>query len=263
MSDQLTTTEKEASCEKRDNITPFKTPKIGPIKKVCTRSGANTASPLFTLSNVVALGQAIPQSTVNKQLESSLVLPCSDTMEKDSISYSPIFSPDLSANFQQSKSVTALPLELFEPCSPHNRMCDAHSSHPDSHPLTVPSSLPCSMDMSASFSCTTLALIDAVCQGDGPTASDMSCSLISGPDNVGEGNDVIVEKVPESPALIDSKLGDGMVADIHLHVAQSSHTLQENNLKADVIPVTTSSKVNAVAQQGPPCTQSQLKDLSL
>ena len=259
VSEQLATTEKETSCEKRDNITPFKTPKqkkIGPIKKACTRSGANTASPLFTLSNVVALGQAIPQSTVNKQPESSLVLPCSDTMEKDSISYSPIFSPDLSANFQQSKSVTTLPLEPFELCSPQNRMYDAHSSHPDSHPLTVPSSLPCSMDMSASFSCTTLALIDAVCQGDGPTASDMSCSLISGPDNVGEGNDVIVEKVPESPALIDSKLGDGMVADIHVHVAQSSHTLQEN--KTDVIPVTTSSKVNAVAQQGPPCTQSQL-----
>ena len=235
-----------------------------------------------------------------------LPLPCLDNREEDSISYSPIFSPDMSACFQQSHSLlhTLLSLEPFEPSSPVVAPLTASPNEPasDDHPLTVPNSLTCSMDMSNSFSCATLAMIDAVCNSNGLSTEnrapleDMSCSLISGVGEVKEEreNDGGVVKVAESPALLgddsemDIRLVNKKVGDIaqtvfsspgHEHSSTETkqnppnnqangHCSANSDVKShEIVPcssVTTSTGVcSSVYQPAPLPSQSRLKHLSV
>ena len=194
----------------------FKTPK-NPRKTLCRRKTASkpesigakfTSSPVISLCRVTTTS-ARPSSTTARQTENKLpeplpIIPKLDLSgEDDSISYSPLFSPDTSGFYLKSPSRsllhTPLPLEHFQHDSQHdsphrNKVTNTPSfMKPDSncqnkvpdtpttgeldtsdHPITVPNSLPCSLDMSTGFSRSTLAMIDAACE-----AVDMSCSIIT------------------------------------------------------------------------------------
>ena len=184
-------------------LSTFKTPK-NPQKTLCRRKTASkldsisirrfTSSPIIALSRVTTSSPqpSRPTQEPNMKLLETPPIPVQvmDVREDDSISYSPLVSPDSSAIFKKSSSFsllqTPLPLEHFQQSSPtvlpdKDKVPHSPSSNKpgdtSSHPLTVPSSLPCSMDVSSGFSRSTLALIDAACEA--LPLEDMSCSLIS------------------------------------------------------------------------------------
>ena len=239
--------------------------------------------------------QSTPHS--EKQTVHPLHLPCMDTGRDDSISYSPIFSPNVSVPFQHSQSRSLLnaplPVESFELSSPTvvplaqgEKVADVSTSNMTStgdRLLTVPNSLPCSMDMSSSFSCATFAMIDAVCDGEGltvesgppPQQGDMSCSLLSGAGEMEERqNDMEIMKVAESPTLdantsrptnsrTDEGVGQPLVYSPKLQhfsaVEKSNHQANVSVIQSHAIPATSA----AVAQSNLEPSQSRLKDLSL
>ena len=130
--------------------------------------------------------------------------------EEDSISYSPILSPDVIAQFCRSPSRsllhTPLSLESSRPGSSQHLCLSSgktslklasktNSPRTSDVPNTIPNSFPLSMEMSISFGCNTLAMIDAACGSEGEKTGEldrgdnMSCSLISGADEKEEDDE--------------------------------------------------------------------------
>ena len=179
---------------------------------------------------------ARPSSTTARETENKLpeplpIIPKLDLSgEDDSISYSPLFSPDTSGFYLKSPSRsllhTPLPLEHFQHDSQHdsphrNKVTNTPSfMKPDSncqnkvpdtpttgeldtsdHPVTVPNSLPCSLDMSTGFSRSTLAMIDAACE-----AVNMSCSIITEHNTHGH---VEADLVEGEAGLVEAGLVEG------------------------------------------------------
>ena len=142
--------------------------------------------------------------------------------EEDSISYSPILSPDVIPQFRRSLSHsllhTPLSLESSRPGSSQHIYLSSGKRSPNlpsetNSPCTsdalntIPNSFPLSMEMSVSFSSNTLAMIDAACGGEGEKMEEldkddnMSRSLISGADEKEENDE---EKKLEQVRGIDS-----------------------------------------------------------
>ena len=249
----------------------FKTPKQ--IKTLCRRRSrkeivtANTSSPIIA-SSQHAQASSIIQTSSNQP--PPIHLPCIDVKEDESISYSPIFSPDISASIRQSSSCsllhTPLPIEHMKqsPVS-QKQLTDTLSPHiypASDHPLTVPNSLPCSLDMSNSFSCATFAMIDAACCDASP--DDMSCSIISvAEDAEGENCKSVMMKVAESPAPLEDSCVMGNMA---LKSEQPNFTFAENSTNTNKITPDSHNLATAAltttGHQVPLSSQSRLKDLS-
>ena len=280
-----------------DEVFAFKTPKQRKGTGGMYLTKPVTTSPIVASLNKAEYTNNLQPTAeqhvhVHEQSEAPLIqhdLPCVDAIEDDSISYSPIFSPDMSANFQHSAShgllCTPLPLEPFEPnCrvvtpSQSKMVVDMPSPHKtgtSNHLLTVPNSLPCSMDMSSSFSCATFAMIDAVCDGNGESPEGMSCSLISDVGEADRRNDREVVMIAESPAHFDDSCPVNKVDRVIAHGAISSpkydHASYSNSnnqatksMNQDILPCLPAAAVSNVhvSQAGLPPSQSRLKDLSL
>lgn len=289
----------------------FKTPvqRKGISRRKTSSVSSNISSPASKVPLITSSERVAPPNKSNPHTQSTphskretvnslLHLPaCMDTGEDESISYSPIFSPNVSVPFQHSQSHSLLnaplPVEPFELSSPtvvplgqSEKVANVSTSNMTStgdHLLTVPNSLPCSMDMSNSFSCATFAMIDAACDGEGltvgsgppPQQGDMSCSLLSGAGEMEERqNDTEIMKVAESPTLdastsrptnsrTDGGVGQALLSSSELQhysaVGKSNHQTNGSVIQPHAIPATSA----AVARSNLEPSQSRLKDLSL
>lgn len=208
---------------------------------------------------------------------SPFAMACRVTTAEDSISYSPILSPDVISQFHHSLSHSLLHtpplLEPFEPGSPCQpppssdkeilKLASADKSpnlspaSPD-FPITIPNSFPVSMEMSISFSCNTLAMIDAACGGDeekigeGGKQTNMSCSLISGAEDE-EGMEEEKEERKEGKKeeeKEEEKEEQAQVAD-----SPVAHTVTEvvMNEENSLLPLRAKGH-SGVPEPSPPCT---------
>lgn len=274
---------------------------------------AKFSSPLQRFATSTSKGNSSDTPHISKPMDhmptesapTQLPIACQVTTEEDSISYSPILSPDLISQFHHSLSHnllhTPLPLESFEPGSPYQpslspekemlKLAPADTSpnpspaSPD-FPVTIPNSYPVSMEMSISFSCNTLAMIDAACGGDGEKVGEggqqtnMSCSLISGAGDEEEKEEKKEEeqvRVTESPVAHTSTLTAAVMKEDSplLLPGDKGHSgAPESNPPCAIRPepcaqsnrksLNTQAKAATISSplSAPPTSQQNLKDLS-